>query len=239
MMPSSHTALAAQRLSRTIAAWGAVAALAGLVPASRAWGGEEPDPAARVVSVAFGRELGRGAVAIPAGTSARRDGVSIRGQYGTLTIGADGSYVYTADRRPEAAADASDSAVRSDIFSYRIIDGADRSSVATLAVTLDNPGDGMRSHTAIEGNRVTALVMPTGSGGTPVATLVDGAPLPSWLRFDPDSCLLAGVPPPGSANTYRIRVVRPDQLESSLGYTLVVVPPPGQRRPPDSGRQAI
>ena len=68
--------------------------------------------------------LGGAATAVPGG------GVIINGQYGTLTIGANGQYSY--NRTSEAAG--------TDIFTYRLTDGDGDESTATLTITLPDKG---------------------------------------------------------------------------------------------------
>ncbi len=52
----------------------------------------------------------------------------------------------------------------------------------------------------------------SGSGGAVVlsASLADGAPLPSWLAFDPASGTFSGEPPPGSLVSLTLRVTAKD-----------------------------
>ena len=63
---------------------------------------------------------------------------SVTGTYGTLTIGADGSYTYTADQAAADALDAGDTAT--DVFVYTIDDGDDEAT-ATLTITVTGVND--------------------------------------------------------------------------------------------------
>ena len=58
---------------------------------------------------------------ISSGSSYNSSGTSVTGTYGTLTIGADGSYTYVADQAAADALDAGDSA--DDVFVYTLSDG--------------------------------------------------------------------------------------------------------------------
>ena len=63
------------------------------------------------------------------------DGTSIVGTYGTLTIGADGSYTYTADQ--DAADSIADGSSETDVFTYTISDGNGGTDTATLTITVN------------------------------------------------------------------------------------------------------
>ena len=63
---------------------------------------------------------------------------SITGTYGTLQIGADGSYTYTADQDAADALDAGDT--DTDVFTYRITDGT-ATDTATLTITVTGVND--------------------------------------------------------------------------------------------------
>ena len=58
---------------------------------------------------------------VSSGSSYNSSGTSVTGTYGTLTIGADGSYTYVADQAAADALDAGDSA--NDVFVYTLSDG--------------------------------------------------------------------------------------------------------------------
>ena len=62
----------------------------------------------------------------------------IVGTYGTLTIGADGSYKYIADQTAADALDVGDSI--DDVFTYTLTDGTD-TDTATLTITVTGVND--------------------------------------------------------------------------------------------------
>ena len=62
------------------------------------------------------------------------NGTSITGTYGTLVVGADGSYTYTADQSAADALDASETAT--DSFTYTVTDGQGETDTATLVITV-------------------------------------------------------------------------------------------------------
>ena len=61
------------------------------------------------------------------------NGQSITGTYGTLTVGADGTYTYAADQSAADDLDASDTAT--DVFTYTLSDGT-ATDTATITITV-------------------------------------------------------------------------------------------------------
>ncbi len=66
-------------------------------------------------------------------SSYNSSGTEVTGTYGTLTIGADGSYTYVADQ--DAADNISAGSSETDVFTYTIWDGA-TTDTATLTITI-------------------------------------------------------------------------------------------------------
>ena len=67
------------------------------------------------------------------------DGEVVVGEYGTLTIGADGSYSYDLDGENAAVIALSDGSELLDVFTYTVSDGA-KSDTATLTIHIDGSG---------------------------------------------------------------------------------------------------
>ncbi len=65
-------------------------------------------------------------------------GTTVTGTYGTLTIGADGSYTYTADQSAADDLDLNDTAT--DVFTYTVSDGAN-TTTATITITVTGIND--------------------------------------------------------------------------------------------------
>ena len=88
------------------------------------------------------------------------NGTSVTGTYGTLTIGADGSYTYIADQSAADDLDASDTAT--DVFTYTLSDGS-ATDTATLTITVTGIND---DPVAVNDTAVsyTHLTLPTNSG---------------------------------------------------------------------------
>ena len=75
---------------------------------------------------------------VASGSTSASGGISLTGSYGTLALGADGSYTYTEDPSKSAAINANQ--IANDVFTYQVSDGAgmdDRKSLASLTVALD------------------------------------------------------------------------------------------------------
>ena len=66
------------------------------------------------------------------------NGQSITGTYGTLTVGADGTYTYVADQSAADDLDASDTAT--DVFTYTLSDGT-ATDTATITITVTGVND--------------------------------------------------------------------------------------------------
>jgi hypothetical protein len=55
-----------------------------------------------------------------------------------------------------------------------------------------------------------AFIAPPGTSITVEARLADGRPLPSWLKFDPESGRFSGEPPPGQREALNVVVIARD-----------------------------
>ena len=71
--------------------------------------------------------------AVSSGSSYNSSGTSVTGTYGTLTIGADGSYTYVADQAAADALDLNDSVT--DTFVYTLSDGT-ATTTANIVITV-------------------------------------------------------------------------------------------------------
>ncbi|RJF93455.1 beta strand repeat-containing protein [Sphingomonas cavernae] len=85
-------------------------------------------------------------------------GVTIDGQYGVLTVKADGSYSYV--RNPGTPGGVND------VFNYQITDGDGDASTTTLTIAIDDSGVGVRVPTASENTSVSEAGLPA-RGGEP------------------------------------------------------------------------
>ena len=72
------------------------------------------------------------------GSTYASSGTSVTGTYGTLTIGADGSYTYVADQSAADDLDAGDTAT--DVFVYTVSDGTS-TDTANLTITVTGIND--------------------------------------------------------------------------------------------------
>ncbi len=88
------------------------------------------------------------------------NGTSVTGTYGTLTIGADGSYTYVADQSAADDLDASDTAT--DVFTYTLSDGS-ATDTATLTITVTGINDDPVAVNDTDSVNEDATVIKTGS----------------------------------------------------------------------------
>ena len=84
------------------------------------------------------KENGGSNSAVSSGSSYNSSGTSVTGTYGTLTIGADGSYTYIANTAAAEALDAGDTA--NDVFHYTVSDGT-ATDTATITITILGAND--------------------------------------------------------------------------------------------------
>ena len=151
--------------------------------------------------------------------------------HGTLSVNADGSYVYT------PAADYNGA----DRFSYTVSDGQGGSNTYTVDVTVTPVNDAPVAHGGASGKgtvgepmdpvTVPAFTDVDGPATTYTALQADGSPLPSWLGFDPATRSFTGTPPQGSVGTLTIVVSGSDgSLGAKATVTIEVANPalPGQ-----------
>ena len=154
-------------------------------------------------------------------------GSALAGQYGSLTLNADGSYSYVVDN-----ANASVQALRTsantlhDTFTYTVRDAAGLTSTATLDVTVQGANDApttigtLSNTTGTVGTAITDYVIPTtglfadvdtvtGETSTLSATLANGQALSTiGLAWDATNHKVTGTPT--AAGTYTIVVTDTD-----------------------------
>jgi VCBS repeat-containing protein len=129
------------------------------------------------------------------------------GQYGNLTLNADGSYSYALDNDALAVQSLGRTAQLSEHFDYSVTDGI-ASVASALDVVLSGTNDAPIVVTELADqdfkfNMAFSWQMPAGSfididQGDVLdytAALADGSPLPDWLIFDPATQLFSGVAP--------------------------------------------
>nr|WP_300310307.1 VCBS domain-containing protein [Halomonas sp.] len=115
-----------------------------------------------VSGIRSGNEDAEGAFTdVSSGTSIT-DGTSITGQYGTLTIGADGSYLYVVDNDNTDVQRLTDGESLSEDFSYIVTDAGGLDDIATLTITID----GSQDNPVATDNSATAQA-PSTDGETP------------------------------------------------------------------------
>ena len=89
--------------------------------------------------------------AITAGSSSA-NGTVVTGQYGTLTIGADGSYTYLLDTSNPAVNALKTGETLAEVFTYTLRDPGNASDTAQLTITIDGVTDGVPSIAPVDGN---------------------------------------------------------------------------------------
>ena len=102
------------------------------------------------------------------------NGTQIVGEYGTLTVGADGSYTYTADQ--DAADNIADGSSEIDVFTYTVSDGNGGTDTATITITVtgqdnevvgnNDTGSVTDGNTLSVGNKASGLLSNDTNAGT-------------------------------------------------------------------------
>ena len=98
--------------------------------------------------------------AVNSGSTYDSSGTSVTGTYGTLTIGADGSYTYVADQSAADDLDAGDTAT--DVFVYTVSDGTS-TDTANLTITVTGINDDPAAVNDTDSVNEDATVTKTGS----------------------------------------------------------------------------
>jgi len=151
--------------------------------------------------------------------------------HGTVTVNADGTYVYT----PAANFNGPDS------FSYTVSDGKGGSSTYTVNITVNPvndapvaPGGVPTPANLSAGVAMPALTVPAftdidNASLNYTATLANGSALPAWLVFDPATRTFSGTPASDAAGTYSVLVRASDgTATSSIAVNFTVLPLPQQ-----------
>lgn len=157
--------------------------------------GADNTPVNPVTQVVAGVGVPTAAVA-PGTTSA--NGTNVTGIYGTLTLGANGSYSYALDNNNATVNGLTTGQTLTEVFTYRITDADGDTSDTTLTITINGVTDGVPSILAQDGN----------GGATGQATVQEAG--------------LGNAADTSEITTGRIVVTAPDGLASvNIGGTLV------------------
>ncbi|WP_188112365.1 VCBS domain-containing protein [Salinicola aestuarinus] len=116
---------------------------------------DRPNTALSVTGIRSGSETDGGSlVDVAPGSRIASDATVIAGRYGTLSLGADGSYRYDVNGSDPAVQRLAAGETLSETFTYRVVDSAGNPDLAQLEVTVtganDPPTTGDDSATAIE-----------------------------------------------------------------------------------------
>lgn len=110
-----------------------------------------------ITGIRTGTEIAGGVMtAVPAATSSTT-GTSLTGQYGTLQIGADGSYTYTVDNTNAMVNGLGNGQSLTDIFTYTLSDLGPLTDTAQLTITINGVDDAAPSIFPIDGNGLDTL----------------------------------------------------------------------------------
>ncbi|MDI9235251.1 VCBS domain-containing protein [Limnohabitans lacus] len=162
-------------------------------------------------------------IPVPAGSSSAQNALTLQGLYGTLQIGADGSYSYSLDAARSNGLKAGQ--VVNDIFSYQVSDNAGQTASSQLLVQVTGSNDAPVASVAqttlsLAQGQAFAYTMPATLFADPdrdglslsAAQVQEGttAALPDWLQWDAVTRSLRGTPPETASGTLTVRVSASD-----------------------------
>lgn len=145
-----------------------------------------------------------------------------RGEYGVLTLLSNGTYAYVLDDCSSKVQGLGAGETVTETFNYLASDGTQRSNGA-LTVTVQGTNDmpdlvRCLSDVQLAKGKAFSWQMPAGSFRDAdrndtlsyAATLSNGKPLPSWLKFDAATQTFSGTAPTGSTAAIDVKVVASD-----------------------------
>lgn len=145
-----------------------------------------------------------------------------RGEYGWLKLLPDGRYAYMLDNASTKVQSLAEGQKVVDRFAYTASDGA-AASTGELAVTVTGDNDApvlarALADVQLAKGRAFSWQIPAGSFRdidradtlSYTATLANGKPLPSWLKFDAATQTFSGTAPSGSTAALDVKVVASD-----------------------------
>jgi VCBS repeat-containing protein len=179
-----------------------------------------------------------GTTATVAASTTSANGRSVVGDFGTLVIGADGSYTYAVDNANATVQALNVGGFVNDVFTYTVRDAGGLTSTATLTVRANGANDAP----TVANPLVDAVGQPVGSlfsytvpanafadvdsaSLTYTANDLTNGALPSWLAFNAATRTFSGTPTEIDSGTYSIKVVASDGSLTGVDiFTLIVDP---------------
>ncbi len=201
------------------------------------------NPSGNVLTNDTGTTGSTAVTAIAAGSTTGTVGSALAGQFGSLTLNADGSYVYTVNNSNATVNALPAGSTLTDVFTYSV-GGQTANLTVTITGTNDAPvyvANSLVNQTVDIGSALsyqfptTAFTdVDTGDTATYTATLADGSALPSWLTFNAATRTFTGTPPAGTApGTISVKVIDTDSgLATANGLFNIVINAAGDTTPP-------
>ncbi|MDT8992662.1 putative Ig domain-containing protein [Curvibacter sp. APW13] len=168
---------------------------------------------------------------------------TMQGQYGTLVLGADGSYTYTLHNSDAVVQSLGAGVQVHDVFAYTVQDGAldNKTGQANLQITITGTNDaptlgGSVANQAardfqpfsLQLSRTQFADVDAGDTLAYRVTLGDGSALPAWLHFDANTFTLSGTPQSADVTTLALAFTATDSAGASAthAFTIEVQPLP-------------
>lgn len=156
------------------------------------------------------------------------------GQFGQLTLQADGNYSYALDNASLGVQSLAQGQVVTETFAYQATDGI-TSVPSTLTITITGTNDVPAIVAAIadqhaEEDALFSFTIPENSFSdvdqgdvlSYQASMADGSVLPSWLKFDASTLTFSGTPSNGDVGVFSVSVSATDTGGLSITDTFVL-----------------
>lgn len=183
-----------------------------------------------VISVQAGSVINSGATSVISGSTSAAAGAAVAGTYGTLSIAANGEFIYTVDNGKASVQFLSVGDSYTDTFTYQIKNSSNQTATARVTVTVNGANDAPTPavmenqlvRIGVSGSTYTSFSVPnfddpdTSSFALSYsASMSGGASLPSWLTFNPVTRSFVGTATTTNVGSYDLRVAATDGMSSS------------------------
>jgi large repetitive protein len=181
--------------------------------------------------VEHNNSIDNNAVPVLANSTSTNNGTSLNGIYGTLVIGADGTYKYTVNNNDQTVQALNVNQTLTEVFSYQIKDSSGQTSTTTLTITINGADDApvasaINNQSAIIGSAITPIAVTAFSDvdlGTGNITYVASG-LPAGLTFNSATRKITGTPTVSGNYTITITGTDPQNLSASTSFILAISP---------------
>jgi len=190
-----------------------------------------------VSSAEAGSTIDGSASTVAASSTSTSNATNITGTYGTLHIGADGSYTYSVNNGNATVQALNPSQSLSETFSYQITDQGAQTATATLTITIHGANDAPTVPTAPSNQSATvgsafSYTIPAFAdvdNGDSITYSASG--LPSWATINPTTGVISGTPS-SAAGAQTVTITGTDSAGTTVSTSFTVGINPAPYVPP-------